>query len=103
TKLRRVGKRNQVIRVTREAMSSQPTLETPRLILRPFVAADGPAVERLAGAREVADTTLTIPHPYPPGGGAAWIATHAKAWDAGVAATFAMVDRATNELVGCIG
>ena len=33
-----------------EVMSSQPTLETPRLILRPFVAADGPTVERLAGA-----------------------------------------------------
>ena len=84
-------------------MSSQPTLETARLILRPFVASDGPAVERLAGAREVAETTLTIPHPYPAGGAAMWIATHAAAWDTGTSATFAMVDRTTNELVGCIG
>jgi RimJ/RimL family protein N-acetyltransferase len=83
--------------------SSQPTLETPRLILRPFTESDGPAVERLAGAREVAETTLTIPHPYPPGGAAMWIATHPPAWEVGTTATFAMVDRATNELVGCIG
>jgi RimJ/RimL family protein N-acetyltransferase len=61
-------------------MSEMPRLVTPRLLLRPFVPADGPTVERLAGAREVADTTLTIPHPYPVGGGAAWIATHAEGW-----------------------
>jgi hypothetical protein len=36
-------------------MPPQPTLQTPRLILRPFVMADGPVVERLAGAGEVAD------------------------------------------------
>ncbi|MFL5579567.1 MAG: hypothetical protein ACJ8AO_04265, partial [Gemmatimonadaceae bacterium] len=45
---------------------------TARLVLRPFTPADGPDVERLAGAREVADTTLHVPHPYPPGAGAAW-------------------------------
>ena len=58
-----------------------PSLVTDRLLLRPFSANDGPAVERLAGAREVADTTLTIPHPYPTGGGTAWIMTHADAWE----------------------
>ena len=84
-------------------MTAQPALETPRLLLRPFVAADGPAVERLAGAREVAETTLTVPHPYPEGGAQEWIATHPAAWDAGTGATFAIVDRVTNELVGCIG
>ena len=54
---------------------------TERLLLRPFSANDGPAVERLAGARKVADTTLTIPHPYPTGGGTEWIMTHADAWE----------------------
>ncbi len=64
-------------------MSKQPLprLATERLILRPFAISDGPAVERLAGAREVADTTLTIPHPYPTGAGAGWIRTHADAWE----------------------
>src|SRR3954449_149931 len=48
-------------------------LETERLILRPLAMADAPAVERLAGEWEVARFTGNIPHPYPPGGAAAWI------------------------------
>lgn len=42
----------------------QPTLQTQRLILRPFTIADAPDVQRLAGAWEIAAMTLTIPHPY---------------------------------------
>lgn len=41
-----------------------PTLETERLVLRPFTLADAPEVQRLAGERAIADTTLNIPHPY---------------------------------------
>lgn len=62
-------------------MGELPRLVTERLLLRPFDASDGAGVERLAGAREVADTTLAIPHPYPAGGGAQWIATHGAQWD----------------------
>ena len=61
-------------------MTSFPCLRTERLLLRSFAPVDGPLIEELAGAREVADTTLTIPHPYPKGGGASWIATHSDAW-----------------------
>jgi RimJ/RimL family protein N-acetyltransferase len=61
-------------------MEELPQLATARLLLRPFDASDGPSVERLAGRWEVADTTLTIPHPYPAGAGAQWIGTHAAAW-----------------------
>src|SRR5438067_5283174 len=86
------------------AMTSMPTLTTERLVLRPFVAEDGPAVERLAGAREVADTTLNIPHPYPPGGGAQWIATHAASWEALTRLTLAIAPHeAPNDLLGAIG
>src|ERR1700745_2859653 len=41
-----------------------PTLNTERLLLRPYRLADIPHLVRLAGAREVAATTLRIPHPY---------------------------------------
>lgn len=49
-------------------------LATDRLLLRPFVPDDAPAVQRLASAYEIAENTLLIPHPYPEGAAAAWIA-----------------------------
>jgi [ribosomal protein S5]-alanine N-acetyltransferase len=45
-------------------MITLPTLETTRLILRPYREADIPELVPLIGAREVAATTLRIPHPY---------------------------------------
>ena len=80
-----------------------PRLATERLILRPFAFSDRAAVERLAGAREVADTTLTIPHPYPTGGGADWIMTHTDVWerDRGLALAICL-GTAGDTLVGAI-
>ncbi len=86
-------------------MSQQPfpRLATKRLILRPFAISDGAAVEQLAGARAVADTTLTIPHPYPAGGGATWIANHDDAWRRNVGLTLAIcLGPADDGLVGAI-
>jgi len=80
----------------------QPTLETPRLLLRPFTIADAPTVQQLAGAHEIADTTLNIPHPYPDGAAEQWIAAHPAAFADGTSATFAIVLRAPNVLGGAI-
>ena len=82
-------------------MAEQPTLSTSRLVLRPFTVADAPGVQRLAGVAEVAATTLNIPHPYLDGMAEAWIATHAPAWDARAAVTFAIVSTG-HELRGAI-
>ena len=84
-------------------MSEQPILRTQRLVLRPFVLDDALAVEVLAGAREVADTTLHIPHPYPAGGAEQWIATHPVAWDTGTGVTYAVTDAGTGVLMGAVG
>jgi len=85
-------------------MPEIPHLVTERLLLRPFDARDGSAVEQLAGAREVADTTLTIPHPYPVGGGTAWIATHAGDWERRERLTLAICARtAAQQILGAIG
>lgn len=48
-------------------------LETRRLWLRWPRGADGQAVARLAGVKEVAEMTASIPHPYPPHGADAFI------------------------------
>lgn len=81
----------------------QPTLTTPRLTLRPFNPSDAPHVRRLADDPDIAANTLTIPHPYPPGHAEAWIATHAPAFDAGLAAVFAITDTQTTDLRGAAG
>lgn len=84
-------------------MTDIPHLTTRRLLLRPFRLSDGPSVERLAGMREIADTTLMIPHPYPIGGGALWIADHAAAWARRENLTLAVCAHASpDELIGAI-
>ena len=45
-------------------MPMGPTLETERLKLRRYTEADIPELVPLIGTREVAATTLRIPHPY---------------------------------------
>ena len=42
-------------------MKERPVLETDRLILRPFTLVDAGDVQRLAGERDIASTTLNIP------------------------------------------
>jgi len=81
----------------------QPTLETERLVLRPFEPDDAPEVQRLAGARAVADTTLVIPYPYPPNAAVEWIATLAPRFAAGTLVSFAITQRSEASLVGAIG
>ena len=43
---------------------SFPYLKTDRLLLRGLKPEDALRVRLLAGDREIADTTLTIPHPF---------------------------------------
>lgn len=84
-------------------MPPHPVLHTARLLLRPFEPPDAPAVETLAGAFEIADATLTVPHPYPPGAAVEWIASHAARWETGAGVTFAIVEREEGAVVGAIG
>ena len=83
-------------------MKNRPTLTTPRLILRPFALGDAPGVQRLAGAREVASTTLNIPHPYAAGMAEQWIATHQESYARGEFVIFAIVLRANQALIGAM-
>lgn len=82
---------------------SQPTIETERLTLRPFRLSDAPRVQLLAGERDIADTTMNIPHPYEDGVAEEWIGGHKSAYEDGRAITFAIELRGDGSLVGAIG
>lgn len=75
-------------------------LTTERLILRPFTADDAPAVQTLASAREIAASTLLIPHPYPEGAAAAWIAKQGEQADNH---SFAVTLRDGGAVAGALG
>jgi [ribosomal protein S5]-alanine N-acetyltransferase len=81
----------------------QPTLRTPRLLLRPFAAADAPTVHAVVSDREIAVSTLNIPHPYPDGLAEEWIAGQPKRWEAGEGAVFAAVLNDGGALVAAVG
>ena len=81
----------------------QATIETGRLILRPFRRSDAGDVQLLAGDRLIADTTLSIPHPYTDIMAEKWISRHPAQFKAGEAAVFAVILRESGGLIGAIG
>jgi RimJ/RimL family protein N-acetyltransferase len=83
-------------------MDEYPQLTTPRLRLRAFAPSDGPRVAQLAGDRAIADTTFSVPHPYPPEAALAWMAGHPQAWSARTALTLAITRRDSGELIGSV-
>ena len=77
------------------------TLQTARLVLRPFRLDDAPVVQRLLGDRTVAEQTLTVPHPYPPGAAVEFIGQHAEWIARGKRLIWAIT--LSDELVGAMG
>lgn len=79
-----------------------PELHTARLILRAFRLEDAAAVQRLAGDRAIADTTISVPHPYRLDQAQAWIARLATDWEEGRSVGFA-ITLSPAVVVGAIG
>jgi ribosomal-protein-alanine N-acetyltransferase len=84
-------------------MTKRPALRTERLVLRPFEMDDAPVVQALAGEREIAATTLLIPHPYPDSAAEQWIGTHQAGFEEGRSAIFAITLAESGALIGAIG
>jgi RimJ/RimL family protein N-acetyltransferase len=78
-----------------------PTLTTARLILRPPVLEDAPAIASLAADRRITDTTATLPHPYTLAD-AEWFVRHVTRPDADTQ-VWAIVRAADQALSGVIG
>jgi RimJ/RimL family protein N-acetyltransferase len=88
--------------MTAVAALDLPTLRTERLVLRPLEPADAPRIRELAGAREIAANTLTIPHPYEEGMAEAWIREAAAAATRGEKLVLAVTTE-DDGLVGTVG
>ncbi len=83
-------------------MRATPKLYTTHLVLGAFTPADAAALHQLAGAREIADTTVSIPHPYELDHALAWIGQQQRELVRGRAANFA-IRLADASLIGCAG
>jgi RimJ/RimL family protein N-acetyltransferase len=84
-------------------VSATPTIRTARLVLGDFDPDDAAELQRLAGDRQVADTTLAIPHPYEMDHASAWIGNQRKESARGRAANFAIRLAADSPIIGCAG
>ncbi len=80
----------------------QPMLETERLVLRPFTLADASMLQELAGAREIADTMIAIPHPYDTTYAETWISSHADAFTNRTAVHFAITLQGVGQCMGSV-
>ncbi len=84
-------------------MSATPTLRTARLVLGAFTPDDASELQRLAGDREIADTTLAIPYPYEMDHALAWIDQQRREAVRGRATNFAVRLASHGGLIGSIG
>ncbi len=84
-------------------MDSQPALTTEHLVLRPLTLEDAPVIQQLAGRREIADTTISIPHPYSQQQARAWISGHIEACAQLKGVVFGVELTRINQLIGTIG
>lgn len=84
-------------------LMEQPTLQSARLVLRPYLLDDVANLVRLAGAREVAATTLRIPHPYREQDALDFVASCRADADVGLGLRLAITLRQDGAFCGGIG
>ncbi|NTW49371.1 MAG: GNAT family N-acetyltransferase [Chlorobiales bacterium] len=81
---------------------SPPFLTTDRLILRPITRSDSGAIQASASAREISDTMISIPHPYPDGQADRYISRRLSEMEKGLAATFVIELKTNHHFTGII-
>ncbi|PWW08641.1 RimJ/RimL family protein N-acetyltransferase [Paenibacillus cellulosilyticus] len=78
-------------------------MQTKRLTLRLLAPQDAEPMEHLVSDKEVADTTLGIPHPYPAGSSAGFIQGRMEAADRGEGYSFAVIRTEDGSFLGVVG
>jgi [ribosomal protein S5]-alanine N-acetyltransferase len=81
----------------------QPSLQTERLVLRPYSPDDAADLIRLAGSPEVAATTLRIPHPYREQDAVAFLAACQTDFESDRSVRFAVTLRENGTFLGGTG
>ena len=84
-------------------MTAPQELRTARLLLRSLEREDVPAMVRLAGTKEIAATTLNIPHPYTEDDALSFLAKAGEDFRAGRSVSFAISIWPGRELCGAVG
>jgi RimJ/RimL family protein N-acetyltransferase len=79
------------------------SIETPRLILRPFVEADAATLAALSNDDAIARMVCSMPHPHVPLLAEGWILIQAANRARGRDAALAIFDRASHMLIGSVG
>ena len=69
-------------------MSAHLILETTRLNLRPLSVSDAPLLQKVISVREIADTMISIPYPYPDGEAGRYISQKISEFELGHSVTF---------------
>lgn len=83
-------------------MIEQLTLETLRLQLRPLEFSDAVEIQKAAGIRDIADTMISLPHPYPDGEAERYITRKQNEKEAGSSVTFIIEKKEEKGFCGLI-
>ena len=83
-------------------MIKQPVLNTSRLRLRPLKLSDASAIQKAASARKIADTMISLPHPYPEGEAKRYIARQQAERENGRSVTFTIDQKAEGWFGGLV-
>ncbi len=84
-------------------MTAPQALRTARLLLRSYDREDIPAIVRLAGAREIAATTINIPYPYAEEDAESFLTKASEEFRAGRAVIFGVAIPPGREPYGGVG
>ena len=83
-------------------MIKPPILDTARLRLHPVEMSDAPSIQKFASAREIADTMISIPHPYPDGEAERYVARQQAEQKEGHAVAFTIRLKTNGSFCGLV-
>jgi RimJ/RimL family protein N-acetyltransferase len=83
-------------------MIKQPVFETLRLLLRPLALSDTSAIQKAASIREIADTMISLPYPYPAGEAERYITRQQAEREAGRSVTFTIEQKTEGWFCGLV-